>query len=75
MSAGVPCPACGHPGSATTDTRPCRLGDLPCVRRRRTCARCGARFVTYEISQAVIVEVERALAQRAALLKSLESVR
>jgi transcriptional regulator NrdR family protein len=44
MAISVPCPACGHDRSQTTDSRPAIDG----TRRRRRCLSCGLRFSTRE---------------------------
>ena len=41
------CSLCGHPESKVIDSR--NVGD--CIRRRRQCLQCGARFTTFERTQ------------------------
>ena len=40
------CPFCAHDDSQVKDSRPAE--DNASIRRRRQCARCGARFTTFE---------------------------
>ncbi len=40
------CPKCGYDDSRVVDSRPSE--NNAAIRRRRECARCGARFTTYE---------------------------
>lgn len=46
----IRCPACGSPDSRILDSRRHRNGDTASVYRRRTCAGCGWRWSTYEVS-------------------------
>lgn len=39
------CPACNHPDSQVTDSRPVRDE----IRRRRKCKSCGFRWTTHEL--------------------------
>ena len=40
------CPFCGHEETQVKDSRPTE--DNSCIRRRRQCPACGARFTTFE---------------------------
>ena len=40
------CPFCGNNDTQVKDSRPCEDGAA--IRRRRLCAKCGARFTTFE---------------------------
>ena len=40
------CPFCGHEDTQVKDSRP--TDDNTAIRRRRSCANCGARFTTFE---------------------------
>lgn len=44
------CPECTHPVNRVTDTRPYVAEDGETyTRRRRVCAKCRARFTTFEV--------------------------
>lgn len=57
--AGVHCAHCGSGDNGVTDSRPARLGS---VRRRRKCNRCGFRWTTFEISDAVFGSIDDIIA-------------
>jgi transcriptional repressor NrdR len=49
------CPFCGTPDTRVIDSRLAPEGDR--VRRRRECARCGARFTTHEVAELALPRV------------------
>ena len=56
------CPFCAHDDSQVKDSRPAE--DNASIRRRRQCARCGARFTTFERVQLREVTVVKSGARR-----------
>lgn len=63
---GVACTKCGHGNTEVVDVRtsPKHGG---CVRRRRSCHKCGNRWRTYELSDAHIRRIDD-------LLKSIDGL-
>ena len=56
------CPFCGHEETQVKDSRP--TDDNTAIRRRRSCANCGARFTTFERIQLRELTVVKSNGQR-----------
>ncbi|MBM3482639.1 MAG: transcriptional repressor NrdR [Alphaproteobacteria bacterium] len=56
------CPFCGHEDTQVKDSRP--TDDNTAIRRRRSCANCGARFTTFERIQLRELTVVKSNGQR-----------
>lgn len=54
----IPCASCGGGLDAVVDSRPHEVMGMPVVKRRRRCLACGSRQTTYEVSGAMIEEIE-----------------
>lgn len=48
---GVKCPKCGGEMLAVVESRPAVVVGVGTIRRRRSCAECGDRMTTFEISE------------------------
>lgn len=56
---GMCCPECECEKSRVTDSRPAEGG----IKRRRECIDCGARWVTFEYSEAAYQSIQKQQAQ------------
>lgn len=72
MSGSMKCPECGGQTSNTLDSRP----SAGRIRRRRQCAKCDARYTTYEMGEhemalalAALAAMDRIKAECVALVK------
>ena len=57
MSMG--CISCGHRTVACVDTRPLMLDQIPTVRRRRQCEKCGHRWHTIELPEDLVAKLNQ----------------
>ena len=60
---GVRCPKCGGEMRAVIDSRPSVVVGAGTIRRRRSCAGCGDRMTTFEVSEHQLLRMKADIAK------------